>query len=246
MKRILFSILILGSTLAACQTAEKKKVELPQTPLLKYEVRMPKVQTEKPPMLILLHGYGSNEKDLFSFADYLDDRLLIISARAPLSMGQDRHKWYTIDLSTKPYPINFSEAEDSRKLLTQFIEQMVDKYGVDEEQVIVGGFSQGAIMSFSLAMTAPEKLKGIVALSGRMLEEVKPLMVEKEKISPVKIFISHGKNDQVLTHDYALQSKAFFENLGCEVEFKSYNTAHTISQENFNDFRSWLTKIVNQ
>ena len=65
---------------------------------LKYLVRHPKKATENPPLLILLHGYGSNELDLFSFAEELPDELVIVSARAPYEMGHGGHAWYAINL----------------------------------------------------------------------------------------------------------------------------------------------------
>jgi len=62
---------------------------------LEYKIREPKIPTDNPPLLILLHGYGSNEDDLFSFAPELPEEFLIISARAPLTLGVDSYAWYT-------------------------------------------------------------------------------------------------------------------------------------------------------
>ena len=67
---------------------------------LEYVVRQPKITTENPPLLILLHGYGSNEHDLFSFAEELPQELLIVSARAPYDMGNGGHAWYAINFDT--------------------------------------------------------------------------------------------------------------------------------------------------
>ena len=64
---------------------------------LHYIVRTPKITSENPPLLLLLHGYGSNEEDLFSFAEELPDELLIVSPQAPLSMGFGSYAWYSIN-----------------------------------------------------------------------------------------------------------------------------------------------------
>ena len=67
---------------------------------LEYLVRQPKTKAENPPLIILLHGYGSNEEDLFSFAEELPDSMLVISVRAPLSIGFGSYAWYTIHFET--------------------------------------------------------------------------------------------------------------------------------------------------
>ncbi len=69
-------------------------------PSLTYLVREPKVSADKPPLLILLHGVGSNEKDLFSFATHLPDKFRIISARAPIELGPSSFAWYQVDFSS--------------------------------------------------------------------------------------------------------------------------------------------------
>ena len=64
---------------------------------LKYIIRKPTKESENPPLLILLHGYGSNERDLFSFAEELPEELLIVSAQAPYEMGHGGYAWYAIN-----------------------------------------------------------------------------------------------------------------------------------------------------
>ena len=84
---------------------------------LHYVVRQPKKQLEQPPLLILLHGYGSNELDLFSFADELPDELLIVSARAPYDMSFGGHAWYAINLDGNNE--KFSDLDEARVSLTK-------------------------------------------------------------------------------------------------------------------------------
>src|SRR5690348_16232131 len=112
-------------------------------PSLIYLVREPKLKTEKPPLLLLLHGVGSNERDLFSFADQLPDKFLVISARAPLSFGPVSFAWYQVDFSTGKPIFNKEQELNSRKIILDFIDQPKEHHSFDDKQVYLCGFSQG-------------------------------------------------------------------------------------------------------
>jgi phospholipase/carboxylesterase len=93
-------------------------------PILHSVVRLPKLRSENPPLLILLHGFGSNEQDLFSFADKLPDRFLVISVRAPHVIGKDSYAWFHVDFSKGKPIASLDEVEKSRLLILQFIEEL--------------------------------------------------------------------------------------------------------------------------
>src|SRR5690606_33828319 len=118
---------------------------------LEYLLRKPKSNIEHPPMLILLHGLGSNEKDLFQLADYLDDDYLIVFARAPYTYGNNGYKWYDLSFPSGQPVHNSEQAEKSRLLLLDFVQELKQTHKVNENKIFLGGFSQGAIMSYSVA-----------------------------------------------------------------------------------------------
>lgn len=211
-----------------------------QNSALKYVVREPKIKSEAPPLLILLHGVGSNEMDLFSFVKQLPDKYLVVSVRAPITLSEGSYAWYQVDFSSGKPKFSFTEAEKSRVLIIQFIEQLKQKHAFDVKQIYLCGFSQGAIMSYSLALTRPDLIKGIAAMSGRILEEIKPLMVSKDKLKNEKIFISHGVNDGVLGFHYATESVEFFKTLGLNPVFKQYQAGHEINAQQLSDLIHWL------
>src|SRR5690349_4376595 len=107
---------------------------------LHYLVREPKIKSEKPPMLILLHGVGSNEKDLFSFADQLPGKFVVVSARAPITLGGDSYAWFQVNLSTGKRIINAEQAESSRKKIIDFIGELKKEITFDEKNVFLCGF----------------------------------------------------------------------------------------------------------
>lgn len=233
MKTILLSFLIIFSTM----NFTEKDVKSP----LHYLVKHPKIENGQTPLLILLHGVGSNEKDLFSFADQLPENFMVVSARAPFELGPDSYAWYEVDFSTGKPVINKEKAEKSRILILQFIDHLKEKYKFDSKQVYLCGFSQGAIMSYSVGLTSPDKIKGIAVLSGRLLEEVKPLIKPGAQLKQLNVFISHGTNDNVLGVHYAQGSNSYLKELGINSTYKEYPEGHTISNAMITDLISWLS-----
>jgi len=127
------------------------------TMVLQYLVREPKVKSEKKKAIILLHGVGSNEQDLFSLANQLPDDFLVISPRGQFTIGTGRYAWYQVDFSTGKPVFNQQQELSSREVIKKFVAQVKQKYEVDE--IYLGGFSQGAIMSYSIGLTSPKKSK---------------------------------------------------------------------------------------
>jgi phospholipase/carboxylesterase len=113
MKYLIFTFLL------ACVT-NSNKVELPiESELvdLEYLVRKQHDTTKRAPLLVLLHGYGSNEEDLFSLSDKIPDNWLLVSVRAPIGLGSNRYKWYDVKLVGENIKINFEDEEKSRQAL---------------------------------------------------------------------------------------------------------------------------------
>jgi phospholipase/carboxylesterase len=236
MKLIFLSLILIVMTAIQPKYAYLKG----DTMLLHYLVREPKVKTENPPLLLLLHGVGSNENDLFSFANQLPDQFLVVSARAPFSIAEGSYKWYEVDFSTGKPVIDAQQAEKSRNILLQFINQLAEKHRIDTQQVYLGGFSQGAIMSYSVGLTRPDKVKGIIALSGRVLEQIKPNMAEMAQFKNFKALIIHGKNDNVLPLQYAKEAKVLLEKQQIATTFHELDMGHTISKKTIELVVDWL------
>jgi len=207
---------------------------------LYYLIRDAKSGTINPPLMILMHGVGSNEQDMFAFAEHLADNFLILSARGPLTVGPNSFAWFQVDLTTGVSVINYDQAEKSRKIIIQFIESLKTRYSFDEKKIYLGGFSQGGIMSYSVGLTRPDLIKGIVVMSGRLLKEVRPLIASMEKVASLEVFISHGISDNVLNIEYAREAYAYLKTLGLVPSYKEYEAKHTLSNEMFQDLIHWL------
>ena len=194
-----------------------------------------------PPLLILLHGYGSNERDLVGLAPYLDRRFQIVSARAPHFLVPDGYAWFELGWTATDITINFQQAEQSRVLLTNFMAEALAAYGGDPAQVYLLGFSQGAIMSASVALTAPELIAGTVLMSGRIPEELRPLIAPAERLAGKPFLVVHGAADTVLPIQNGRASRAILAGLPVALTYQEYAMAHEISAQCLADVAAWLT-----
>ncbi|MFB0937986.1 MAG: alpha/beta hydrolase-fold protein [Urechidicola sp.] len=208
---------------------------------LEYKIRQPKIPTDNPPLLILLHGYGSNEDDLFSFAPELPEEFLIISARAPLTLGVDSYAWYTIHFdNTKGKFSDTDEAIDARDKIATFIDEVIANYQVNADKVFLLGFSQGTILSYSIAMNYPEKVQHIIALSGYINQDLFSKNLEKKNYRNLDFFISHGSVDQVIPVEWAQNAPEFLNKLNIKNSYQEYMVGHGVAPQNFYDFKKWI------
>uniref|UniRef100_UPI00404B3DE1 alpha/beta hydrolase n=1 Tax=Flavobacterium sp. TaxID=239 RepID=UPI00404B3DE1 len=210
---------------------------------LYYLIQEPKIKHDKNPLLLLLHGYGSNEEDLFSFASELPQDHYVISVRAPYDLQPYGHAWYAIHFDSDENKFSDNvQAKQSVQLIAGFIDEIVKQYPIDANNVTLIGFSQGAILSYATALTYPEKVAKIVALSGYFNQEIMPEVIDTKAISHLKFFVSHGSVDQVIPVEWARKAKPALENLGLEVEYHEYPVGHGVAPQNFFDFKNWLQK----
>ncbi len=204
-------------------------------------VKEPKVIAEKNPLLVLIHGYGSNEEDLFSFATELPDDCYIVSLRAPYALQPYGYAWYAIHFDENMNKFSDDQqAIESRELIASFIKEFSDKYPIDKEKVSLVGFSQGAILSYSISITYPELIYKTVALSGYF----NPALIENngKDLSGLHIFVSHGTQDQVIPIEWARKTPAILDDLGITYEYHEYPAGHGVNPKNFFDFKDFLLK----
>lgn len=204
-----------------------------------YKVRNPKIATENPNLLILLHGYGSNEEDLFSFAEELPDELLIVSARAPYEMGHGGYAWYAINFTADNEKFSDTmQAKSSLKIIHDFIDEIKNKYSVNKTFLL--GFSQGAILSYALSLNYPNKVEHVIALSGYMFEDLFPSEVSKDITTDY--YVSHGSVDQVIPVSWARKSPEILTKLSLTHEYSEYPVGHGVAPQNFYSFKNWIDK----
>ena len=113
-------------------------------------ITRPSTLTENAPLLIMCHGYGSDENDLFSFASELPEELFIVSVRAPYSLQPYGNAWYAINFDANQNKWSDDEqAKSSRDIISNFIDDISTKYPVNSDNVTLLGFSQGTCLLYT-------------------------------------------------------------------------------------------------
>ncbi len=208
---------------------------------LEYKVREPKILLDKNPLLLLLHGYGSNEDDLFSFASELPDEYFVISARAPYDLQYGSYAWYAINFDADQNKFSDqSQAVLSRDLVVKFLEELKTKFPIDISNITLIGFSQGSILSYSIALSYPKIVQRVGALSGYLNLDTTIVNYQNNDFSGLKIFSSHGTVDQVIPVEWARKTDPILKSLGINSTYKEYPIGHGVSPQNFYDLKSWL------
>ena len=208
---------------------------------LEHLIRPAKVIDSTTPVLFMLHGYGSNEEDLFSFASELPEELFIISVRAPYDSEPYGHAWYAINFDAQNGKWSDDEqAKTSCDKMLSFIDEACDAYGLNKENITLLGFSQGTILSYAIALSYPEKIKNVIALSGYINEGILAPGYGNKDHSNLNIYASHGQVDQVIPLEWAQRAPAFLKKLGVEHRFEEFPAGHGVAPQNFYSFRTWL------
>ncbi|GIZ07585.1 alpha/beta hydrolase [Flavobacterium sp. UMI-01] len=208
---------------------------------LEYLIKEPKIKSDKNPLLLLLHGYGSNQADLFSFAAELPEEYYIVSAQAPYDLQYGSYAWYAINFDADENKFSdLDQARESRDVIVRFIDELVTNYAIDSNNISLLGFSQGAILSYAIALSYPEKIKNVIALSGYANEDIAVPNYQTNDFSQLRIFHSHGTVDQVIPVEWARKTAPFLKNLNIQSTYKEYPVGHGVAPQNFYDFRNWL------
>ncbi|EAQ40142.1 phospholipase/carboxylesterase [Dokdonia sp. MED134] len=212
---------------------------------LEHIIQKPTItSSDKAPLLLLLHGYGSNEEDLFSFAEELPKNYFIISARAPIAMQPYGNAWYHISID--PDGVKSSDndgARQSRDLIARFIDEAIETYDLDKHNVTLLGFSQGTILSYAVALTYPEKIKNVIGLSGYINEDIIELK-SNPSYAHLNVYNSHGTVDQVIPIDAARKTPPYLEKVGINSTLSEFPVGHGVHPTNFYEFKKWLEEQV--
>lgn len=204
-------------------------------------VSRPGTDAANAPAVVLIHGRGTNERDLLSIGARLPGELHVLSVRAPQPMGNpDSYTWYDLDLSAGGLHASQPDADGFRRsldLLHEFVDAAVDRYDLDPERVGLLGFSQGAITSLSALLERPDAYRWVVALNGYLAESHHDA-VDSADGKPV--FVGCGSTDQVIPPQRAERAAELLEGGGAEVRFEQYAVGHGTTPTGISDVVEWV------
>ena len=196
--------------------------------MLEYKIRKSAIENQKNPSIILLHGYGSDENDLFSFAEYLPKKYTIISLRAPFETPMGGYCWFSINFNNSNEKwSDHKQAYQSILNLESQIDFFIQKYNLEPDQIDLLGFSQGAVLSWTLLLDFSIKINRAVCLSGYIDKSL--LKEDIYSYRDIIAYSSQGTNDTVIPFDWAKTSIESLKENNHNVVFNSFQDSHNVS-----------------
>lgn len=195
------------------------------------------------PATILLHGLGSNERDLVSMAPAFDPRLAVISVRAPLA-AQNAGGYMWFDYETDGLGLGGRGLQQSLRLLESFLASAIQTYDLDARRVVLMGFSMGCAMTGAFAMLRPEQLLGAIMLSGWLPVDTTRPQYDADACRGLQVFQGHGVQDPAVDVEYGRQTRDALLDLGVDLTYREYPIGHEVSAQEVGDVSAWLTHVL--
>jgi|UniRef100_UPI000D39A661 phospholipase/carboxylesterase len=200
--------------------------------------------TREPWLLVLMHGVGSNEQDLFGLARLMPPQFHVLSLRAPYVLSPDAYAWFEFQvLPNGERHINEEQERESRFLVGEMIASASQQLGVPAERVVVGGFSQGGIMSLSQLLTKPESVRAALVWHSRLLSQVVPLVAPPEAFEGKALWVSHGSADNVIPPSAAQATRELARTLPLALAGTDFPGAHEIRPAELQATLAWLQAL---
>ena len=195
-------------------------------------------------VVILLHGYGADAKDLISLANYWYRFLpntLFISPYAPMKcqINSDGYEWFDLmQIDKSKILIQLNNSCEKLKIL---IENIIKKYGVKYRDIIFVGFSQGTMIALHTSLSLKFPVKGVLGFSGKIYDLE---LLSKELNTKTKVFFIHGTKDEVIKLEEMYDSFELLKKLKIDVDYKVLNCDHTISAEGMSIGLSFIRNLT--
>lgn len=192
---------------------------------------------------MLFHGRGTDEHDLFPLIDMLDPerRLLGATARGPLSLPPGGAHWYAVRRVGYPDPETFHATYPQ---VAKWLDDLLGEHGIPPERTVLGGFSQGSVMSYALGLGARRpRPAGIMALSG-FIPQVEGFELDSGKAAGLPAAIGHGTHDPVISVEFGKDARDRLVGAGADVTYRESPMAHTIDPGFLRELPGWLRRAV--
>ena len=196
--------------------------------------------------IILLHGYGGDGKDIsmltLNWKRHMPNTIFICpNGHEPCSINPTGFQWFDLTKDDPNYILK--EVYKAEKILNKFIEEIKNKYKLDNNRIILSGFSQGCMMSINVGLTSEKAFKCIVGFSGKIIN-VEDLKIRKKNLT--KTLLIHGDLDDIVSPTYLLEAKDFLLREKVEVEAELIkNCGHNIPIEASSIALNYILKKFN-
>ncbi|MCM3902068.1 MAG: alpha/beta hydrolase-fold protein [Pyrinomonadaceae bacterium] len=198
------------------------------------------------PTILTLHGRGANAMDLLGLAPLLcGGKFLMICPQGPLETpigpGMTGYAWYPMSMGGPP---DVDAILSSRRELEAFIDRCLASYPIDRKKFALLGFSQGGVMSYSLALTHPGRFAALAVLSSWLPKELEARLNVSDAVQALPTLIQHGTQDPMIEFDRARDSVKRLRQLKLPLTFREYDMAHEITPGSLRDLSAWLDEKV--
>jgi phospholipase/carboxylesterase len=207
-------------------------------------LELPAKEQEQAPLMVMLHGYGSNEKDLIQLAPFLHPGCTWISARAPHMLDFGMFGWFPLEFTPAGITVDYEAARTARDQCIGFLSDLIKEYRPPGNRIFLTGFSQGAVMSYLIAFAAPELLHGVIAFSGQLPQKQQVPEENLPIFSKLPVLVIHGIFDEVLPIAKGKETNIYLKNLVADLTYREFPMGHEISAAAITLASGWLSDRV--
>jgi phospholipase/carboxylesterase len=212
--------------------------------MLEFDHLHPENTQDGDPLIVALHGRGSDKGDLIGLARHLPPNAMLVAPRAPFPGAQWGYgggwAWYQFMGGTTASPETFTAGQAA---LADFMQRLPEELPAKPGKTLIGGFSQGGSTSLAYATLNPGKVAGVFVFSGLVLSD--PAMQSNlTNLKGLPIFWGHGRHDPMIPFATAQTGVAALRAAGADVATFDYPMAHTIAPKELDDWRNWLDAVL--
>ena len=195
--------------------------------------------------IILLHGYGGDGADISSIAHtwrrFIDNTIFFCpDGPETCKLNPIGFQWFDLSIDDQNYII--AEVRKTEKILIEYVDQIKEKFKLNNSQIILAGFSQGCMMSINLGLTSNEKFKSVIGFSGRIINKID---LQERMNAKTDVLLFHGDADEVVPPSSLLEAKDFLERNKIKVEVNMIkNCSHHIPVEALSLALKYIKKIM--
>lgn len=199
----------------------------------------------QPWLLVLMHGVGSNERDLFGLASQVPPAFHVLSLRAPHTLAPGAYAWFQFGvLPDGRRVIDEAQETASRDVVAQVLQAASAQLDVPAQRVVVGGFSQGGIMSLSLLLTQPQRMHAAMVWHSRLLPQVLPLVAAPQAFEGRQLWVSHGTEDTMIPLASAHDIRDRMSALPLRLRYAEFPGGHEIRPAELRAAMDWLAGLA--